>query len=92
MLQGEHSAILSTFIKLPFVIKTLFCLFLSGHFTQVLLYVLSSVREKKSRSFTNSLGNTMTAVARKKSESETNPFEKVECLKLLNSRLVWQCI
>ena len=35
---GEYSAILSTFIKLPFVIKTLFCLFMSGHFTQVLLY------------------------------------------------------
>ena len=27
MLQGEHSAILSTFIKLLFVIKILFCLF-----------------------------------------------------------------
>ena len=74
MLQGEHSAILPTFIKLPFVTKTfvlsifewpfytgftkesilqyfrpslsynlslrpLFCLFLSGRFTQVLLYV-----------------------------------------------------
>ena len=26
MLQGEHSAILSTFIKLPFVIRSLFCL------------------------------------------------------------------
>ena len=38
MLQGEHSAILSTFIKLPFVIRSLFCLFLRGHFTQVLLY------------------------------------------------------
>ena len=38
MLQGEHSAIFLTFIKLPFVIKTLFCLFLSGRFTQVLLY------------------------------------------------------
>ena len=38
MLQGEHSAIHSTFIKLPFVIKIFFCLFLSGHFTQVLLY------------------------------------------------------
>ena len=38
MLQSEHSAILSTFIKLPFVIiRTLFCLFLSDHFTQVLL-------------------------------------------------------
>ena len=31
-LQGEHSAILWTFIKLPFVykIRSLFCLFLSG--------------------------------------------------------------
>ena len=39
MLQGEHSAILLTFIKLPFVIlRSLFCLFLSGHFTPVLLY------------------------------------------------------
>ena len=38
MLQGEHSAILLTSIKLPFVIKTLFCLFLRGRFTQVLLY------------------------------------------------------
>ena len=36
MLQEEHSAILSTFIKFPFVIK-IFCLFLSGRFTQVLL-------------------------------------------------------
>ena len=33
MLQGEHSAILLTFIKI-FV-----CLFLSGNFTQVLLYL-----------------------------------------------------
>ena len=32
--------ILLTFIKLPFVIKILvFCVFLSGHLTQVLLYV-----------------------------------------------------
>ena len=30
MLQGEHSAILSTFIKLPFVNKIFFFLFLSG--------------------------------------------------------------
>ena len=30
MLQGEHSVILLTFIKLPFAIKILFCLFLSG--------------------------------------------------------------
>ena len=37
MLQGEHSAILSTFIKLPFSITTLFCLFLSGRLRQALL-------------------------------------------------------
>ena len=36
--EWEHSAILSTCIKLPFVFKTLFCLFLSGRFIQVLLY------------------------------------------------------
>ena len=33
MLKGEHSTILSTFIKLPFVIKTFVCLFMSGCFT-----------------------------------------------------------
>ena len=47
MLQGEHSAILSTFIKLPCVIKIVFCQFLSGRFTQVLhrtyLFVLISL-------------------------------------------------
>ena len=38
MLQGEHSAIRPTFIKLPFVTKIfVFCLFLSGRFTNVLL-------------------------------------------------------
>ena len=37
VLQGEHSAILSTFIKVQFVIKILFCLFLSGRFTKVSL-------------------------------------------------------
>ena len=37
MLQWEHSAILSTYIKLPSVIKTLFCLFLSGRLRQVFL-------------------------------------------------------
>ena len=46
MLQGEHSAILLTFIKLPFVINIfvlsifewpLNCLFLSGRLRQVLL-------------------------------------------------------
>ena len=38
MLQREHSAILSTFIKLPNVVKTFVCLFLSDRFRQVLLY------------------------------------------------------
>ena len=37
---GEHSAILSTFIKLPFVLRPLFCLFFSGSLRQVLLYLL----------------------------------------------------
>ena len=37
--QGEHSAILSTFIELPFVIKILFCLCLRGRLRQVLLYL-----------------------------------------------------
>ena len=44
--KGEHSAIPLTFIKQPLVIKIfvlsifewLFCLFLNGHFTQVLLF------------------------------------------------------
>ena len=36
MLQGEYSAIISTFIKLP--LRALFCLFLSGRLRQVLLY------------------------------------------------------
>ena len=35
---GEHSAILLTFIKLAFVIKIFVLSFLSGRFTQVLLY------------------------------------------------------
>ena len=38
MLQGEHSAILSTCIKLPFVIKIFILSFLSGCSRQVLLY------------------------------------------------------
>ena len=38
VLQGEHSAILLTFIKLPFVIKVFVLSILSGCFTQVLLY------------------------------------------------------
>ena len=45
MLQGEHSAILSTFIKLPFVIKIFaLSIFLGDRFTQILLYpVLKTV-------------------------------------------------
>ena len=35
---GEHSAILSTFIKLAFVIKFALSIFLSVRFRQVLLY------------------------------------------------------
>ena len=34
LLQGEHSAILLTFIKLPFVIKIFVLSILSGRFTQ----------------------------------------------------------
>ena len=40
MLQGEHSAILLTFIKLPFVIKLFVMSFLSDRLRQVLLYIL----------------------------------------------------
>ena len=40
MLPLEHSAILLTCIKQPFVIKTFVCLFLSGCFTQGLHYTL----------------------------------------------------
>ena len=39
MLRGEHSAILSTFIMLPFVINIFILSILSGCFTQVLLYM-----------------------------------------------------
>ena len=38
MLQGEHSAILSTFIKLPFVIEIFVLSTFECRFTQVLLY------------------------------------------------------
>ena len=38
MLQEEHSAILSTFIKLPFVIKIFVLSILSSRLRQVLLY------------------------------------------------------
>ena len=37
---AQHSAILSTFIKLPFVIKIFVLSILSGRFTQILLYVV----------------------------------------------------
>ena len=47
----NYSAIVSTFIKLPFVIKIFVCLFMSGRFTQVLLYVSSMSMAKTS--FTN---------------------------------------
>ena len=39
MLQGEHSAILSAFIKLPFVIKIFVLSIFEWPFTQVLLYM-----------------------------------------------------
>ena len=52
VLQGEYSAILLTFIKLPFVIKSLFCLFLSGCLRQVLLYYQISVAEQVGVSLT----------------------------------------
>ena len=41
MPQGEHSAILSTFINLPNAIKTIVLSVLSGRFTQVLLLGLN---------------------------------------------------
>ena len=37
VLQGEHSVILSTFIKLLLPLKSLFCLFCSGRLRQVLI-------------------------------------------------------
>ena len=47
MLQGEHSAILLTFIKLPFVVKKhCFVFFWSGCFTQVLFIYLFSVNKQ----------------------------------------------
>ena len=38
-IEGEHSAILLTVIKLPFLIKICVLSFLNGRFTHVLLYV-----------------------------------------------------
>ena len=43
MLQGEHSAILSTFIKLPFVIKNFVLSVSDGRFTYVLRNFLQIV-------------------------------------------------
>ena len=39
MLHREHSAIFSTFIKLPFILKIFVLLNLGGRFTQALLYI-----------------------------------------------------
>ena len=41
---GEHSAIRSTFIKLPLSIKTFVCLFISGRSRQVLMYSYIATR------------------------------------------------
>ena len=53
MLQREHSAILSTFIKLPLSLRPYFCLFLSGRFTQVLLYFYRTAQNNSGRSYIN---------------------------------------
>ena len=45
MLKGEHSAILLTFIKLPFVIKIFVLSILSGSLRQVLLYSYYTFQE-----------------------------------------------
>ena len=44
LIKGEHSAIISTFIKLPFVIKIFVLFIFSGRFTQVLLFAISFER------------------------------------------------
>ena len=46
-LQEENSAILSTFIRLPFDIKIFVLSILSGRFTQVLLYCIAILRDEK---------------------------------------------
>ena len=43
---------ISTFIKLPFVFKTIFCIFLSGILRQVLLYYSKPMWSKNSSSLT----------------------------------------
>ena len=49
----EHSAIFSTFIKLPFVIKTFVMSIFNGRFTQVLLYCSLYIKLKKERNVYN---------------------------------------
>ena len=46
LLQREHSAILFTFIELPLSLRSVFCLFLSGRFTQELLYNECSTHDR----------------------------------------------
>ena len=62
MLQWEHSAILSTFIKLPFSLRSLFCLFLSGRFTQA--FTVCNFYSKFGYKYANSQleGTTITAL------------------------------
>ena len=47
MRQGEHSSILWTFIKLPFVIKTFILSFSEWPFTQVLLFISFPVENNR---------------------------------------------
>ena len=48
MLQGEHSAILLTFLSYHLKLRVLFCLFLSGCLRQYLLYACFQVRQNVS--------------------------------------------
>ena len=56
MLQGEHSATFSTFIKLLFLLRPLFCLLLSDRFTQVLLYVFLCISPVPEGDVTKTIG------------------------------------
>ena len=49
MLPREHSAIFSTFIKLPFVVKTFVLSVLDGRFRQVLPYPFRGVLYTKGK-------------------------------------------
>ena len=55
MLQGEHSAILSTVIKLPFVIQIVVLSVLSDRFRQFLLYLFRGRVHSVFSSFHNHL-------------------------------------